>query len=144
MRWGATPVPTRSGPAAERAQCRCSRSSSIGPRKTSREISADSGVVPVIARHHLPEQKRAEDSTDPLRFSRRGGQGSTIAPLCLATGARVGWMSRLSGVMTVARRSVGQMRAVEFGAVESAHHLVHRLNEVRLVHLLGEHPTDAP
>ena len=59
---------------------RRSRSSPMVAQKTSRERWASSGVVAPMVRHQRPETKRTEDSTAPLRFPRRGGQGSTTAP----------------------------------------------------------------
>jgi hypothetical protein len=42
------------------------------------------------------------------------------------------------GMITVANRSVGQIRATQ-----PAHHRAHRFDEMRLIRRLGQHPTGA-
>ena len=70
-----SPTVVRSRPAL------CARGSSpVVAQNRSRERWASSGVVAAIVRHHRPETKRTDDSTEPLRFPRRGGHGSTTAP----------------------------------------------------------------
>ena len=59
---------------------RRSRASPGPARNRSSDACASSGVVAVIVRHHRPHVKRTAASTAPLRFPRRGGHGSTIAP----------------------------------------------------------------
>ncbi len=57
-----------------------SRASPVVAQNRSTLTWASSGVVAVMVRHHRPHMNFTPHSTAPLRFPRRGGHGTTIAP----------------------------------------------------------------
>ena len=64
-----------------------------------------------------------------------------MAPYYLATGAKLACTSALPGTITVARLSVRQLPGAP---AQAAHHSVHGLDEMGLVHRLSKHSPGAP
>ncbi len=101
---------------------------------------ASAMVVAVMVRHHRPQQNFTPHSTAPLRFPRPGRARGDDGPVVLGHRGEAGL--HIGGAGHDHRgQAVGA--PLPGGAAQAPHHRVHGLDEMGLVHRLGQHPAGA-